>query len=130
VLDLRRLRLLRELAHRGTLGAVAEALSYAPSTVSQQLSLLESEVGVPLLEPVGRRVRLTPQAEVLVPHTERILEELERAEAAVAASTAQVAGLVRVAAFPERGTDPAAAGDHRSREEPSGRRRAPDRGRT
>jgi DNA-binding transcriptional LysR family regulator len=99
VLDLRRLRLLRELAHRGTLGAVAQALSYSPSTVSQQLSLLESEVGVALLEPVGRRVRLTPQAEVLVAHTERILEVLERAEAAVAASTAQVAGLVRVAAF-------------------------------
>jgi DNA-binding transcriptional LysR family regulator len=61
VLDLRRLRLLRELAHRGTLGAVAQALSYSPSTVSQQLSLLESEVGVALLEPVGRRVRLTPR---------------------------------------------------------------------
>jgi DNA-binding transcriptional ArsR family regulator len=75
MLDLRRLRLLRELAHRGTLAAVAEALSYSPSTVSQQLSQLESEAGVALLEPVGRRVRLTPQAQILVAYTERILEQ-------------------------------------------------------
>ncbi|GAA5609588.1 hypothetical protein Spla01_00718 [Streptomyces platensis] len=56
--DLHRLRLLRELKHRGTLAAVAAALSYSPSAVSQQPSQLETEVGVPLLEPVGRRVRL------------------------------------------------------------------------
>jgi len=99
MLDLRRLRLLRELAHRGTLAAVAEALSYSPSTVSQQLSQLEAEAGVALLEPAGRRVRLTPQAEILVAHTERILEQLERAQADVAASIARVAGVVRVAAF-------------------------------
>ncbi|MGI5238955.1 LysR family transcriptional regulator [Dactylosporangium sp. CA-139066] len=99
MLDLRRLRLLRELAHRGTLAAVAEALSYSPSTVSQQLSQLEAEAGVALLEPAGRRVRLTPQAEILVAHTERILEQLERAQADVAASTALVGGEIRVAAF-------------------------------
>jgi DNA-binding transcriptional LysR family regulator len=99
MLDLRRLRLLRELAHRGTLAAVAEALSYSPSTVSQQLSRLESEAGVALLEPVGRRVRLTPQAQILVAHTERILQQLEQAQADVATSTSLVAGLVRVAAF-------------------------------
>ncbi|HEY3262425.1 MAG TPA: LysR family transcriptional regulator, partial [Pseudonocardiaceae bacterium] len=63
MLDLHRLRLLRELAHRGTLTAVAEALSYSPSTVSQQLSQLETEAGAVLLEHVGRRVRLTQQAQ-------------------------------------------------------------------
>ncbi|WP_205625621.1 helix-turn-helix domain-containing protein [Actinomadura atramentaria] len=63
MLDLHRLRLLRELKHRGTLAAVAEALAYSPSSISQQLSVLEREAGVRLLEPVGRRVRLTPQAE-------------------------------------------------------------------
>ncbi|MER7498916.1 LysR family transcriptional regulator [Nonomuraea pusilla] len=97
--DLHRLRLLRELKHRGTLAAVAAALSYAPSSVSQQLSQLEAEVGVPLLEPVGRRVRLTPQAEILVAHTEAVLERLERAEADVAASLADLTGTLRVAAF-------------------------------
>lgn len=97
--DLHRLRLLRELKHRGTLAAVAAALSYAPSSVSQQLSQLEAEVGVPLLEPVGRRVRLTEQAEILVAHTEAVLERLERAEADIAASLTDLTGTLRIASF-------------------------------
>ncbi|CNF41805.1 putative regulatory protein (LysR family) [Mycobacterium tuberculosis] len=99
MLDLHRLRLLRELKHRGTLAAVAEALSYSPSSISQQLSVLEKEAGVPLLEPVGRRVRLTAQAEILVAHTEAVLERLERAEADLAASLQGITGVLRVAAF-------------------------------
>ncbi|MEV5827306.1 LysR family transcriptional regulator [Spirillospora sp. NPDC052242] len=99
MLDLHRLRLLRELKHRGTLAAVAEALAYSPSTISQQLAVLEREAGVPLLEPVGRRVRLTPQAEILVAHTEAVLERLERAEADLAASLEGLTGTLRVAAF-------------------------------
>ncbi|MER6960139.1 LysR substrate-binding domain-containing protein [Streptomyces sp. NPDC000618] len=97
--DLHRLRLLRELKHRGTLAAVAAALSYAPSSVSQQLSQLEAEVGVPLLEPIGRRVRLTEQAEILVAHTEAVLERLERAEADIATSLADLTGTLRIASF-------------------------------
>ncbi len=97
--DLHRLRLLRELSHRGTLAAVAAALSYSPSSVSQQLSLLESEVGVRLLEPVGRRVRLTAQAEILVAHTEAVLERLERAEADIASSLTDLTGTLRLASF-------------------------------
>ncbi|MEU2212496.1 LysR substrate-binding domain-containing protein [Streptomyces hygroscopicus] len=97
--DLHRLRLLRELRHRGTLAAVAAALSYAPSSVSQQLSQLEAEVGVRLLEPVGRRVRLTEQAEILVAHTEAILERLERAEADIATSLTDLTGTLRIASF-------------------------------
>ncbi|KNB50563.1 LysR family transcriptional regulator [Streptomyces caatingaensis] len=97
--DLHRLRLLRELKHRGTLAAVAAALSYSPSTVSQQLSRLEAETGVRLLEPAGRRVRLTAQAEILVAHTEAVLERLERAEADIAASATGLTGTLRVAAF-------------------------------
>ncbi|BAL88737.1 putative LysR-family transcriptional regulator [Actinoplanes missouriensis 431] len=99
MLDLHRLRLLRELAHRGTLTAVAQALSYSPSTVSQQLSQLEAEAGAVLLEHVGRRVRLTPQAHILVACAEQVLEQLEQAQADVAALAAEVAGVVRVAAF-------------------------------
>lgn len=99
VYDLHRLRLLRELSHRGTLAAVAEALGYSPSSVSHQLARLEREVGVPLLEPAGRRVRLTAAADVLVRHTESILAELESAEAAIAASRTEVIGTVRLASF-------------------------------
>ncbi|TCC36380.1 LysR family transcriptional regulator [Kribbella speibonae] len=97
--DVRRLRLLRELNYRGTLAAVADALGYNPSSVSHQLTILEREVGVPLLEPVGRGVRLTAAAHVLVTHTEAILLELERAEAAVAATRTAVTGVVRLATF-------------------------------
>src|SRR6185295_3921696 len=97
--DLHRLRVLRELKHRGTLAAVARALAYSPSAISQQLSLLEAEVGVPLLEPVGRRVRLTDQAEILVAHTEAILRQLETAEADLATSLSELRGTLRIASF-------------------------------
>lgn len=99
MLDVRRLRLLVELSQRGTLAAVAEALSYSPSSVSQQLSQLEKEAGVPLLVQVGRRVQLTPQAQVLVGHAQAVLERLEEAEADVARSLTTVSGTVRIAVF-------------------------------
>ena len=66
MIDLRRLRLLRELAYRDTIAAVATAMNYTPSAVSQQLAILEREAGVPLLERTGRRVRLTAAAWTLV----------------------------------------------------------------
>ena len=62
MIDLRRLRALRELAERGTIAAAAEALHLTPSAVSQQLAALEREIGQPLVEPDGRSVRLTPAA--------------------------------------------------------------------
>lgn len=85
--ELRRLRLLHELALRGTIAEVAASLSYSPSTVSQQLSLLEREAGVALLEPDGRRVRLTPQGRMLAEHAARALELDEAARASLTAHT-------------------------------------------
>ena len=99
MLDLRRLRLLRELKIRGTIAAVAEALAYSPSSVSQQLALLETEAGVSLLTKVGRRVQLTPQAEVLVSHTTQLLERMELMEAELDSSLTEVRGTVRLAVF-------------------------------
>ncbi len=99
MLDLRRLRLLRELAIRGTIAGVAEALAYSPSSVSQQLAVLEREAGVPLLRKSGRRVQLTPQAEILVEHTTALLERLEQAEADVTSSLGSVTGTLRLAVF-------------------------------
>lgn len=99
MLDLRRLRLLRELKVRGTIAAVAEALAYSPSAISQQLSLLETEAGVPLLVKSGRRVQLTPQAEVLVAHTAVLLERVELMEAELVSSLTEVRGTVRLAVF-------------------------------
>ena len=99
MLDLRRLRLLRELHQRGTIAAVAEALRFTPSAVSQQLAMLERETGVKLLERAGRGVRLTDPALVLVEHAGALLERAERAEADLAAAEGSVTGRGRVAAF-------------------------------
>jgi DNA-binding transcriptional LysR family regulator len=66
MIDLRRLRLLSELARRGTIAEVARVVGYTPSAISQSLLQLEHEAGVPLLERDGRRVRLTPAAHGLV----------------------------------------------------------------
>ncbi|TLH69372.1 LysR family transcriptional regulator [Mycolicibacterium cosmeticum] len=99
MLDVRRLRLLHELSLRGTLSDVAEALHQSPSAVSQALNQLEREVGVPLLEKVGRRLRLTPAAEVLVEHTGVILARLELAASDVAVQSDEASGTVRLAVF-------------------------------
>lgn len=99
MLEIRRLRLLRELSIRGTIAEVAAALSYSPSSVSQQLTLLEKEVGVPLMRKVGRRLALTPQANVLVAHTGELMDSMERAEAALASTMPTISGTVRLAVF-------------------------------
>ena len=99
MLDLRRLRLLRELNERGTIAAVADALQFTPSAVSQQLALLEREAGVPLLERAGRGVRLTDAALMLVDHADALLERSAIAEADLAAAAGTVAGRGRIAAF-------------------------------
>jgi DNA-binding transcriptional LysR family regulator len=100
MLDVRRLRLLRDLAHLGTIAAVAQAHTYTPSAVSQQLAALQRDAGVPLLEPAGRRVRLTPAGMALVRHTETVLAALEAAAAGLASARAGLAGAVRIGAFP------------------------------
>ncbi|MCF2531638.1 LysR family transcriptional regulator [Yinghuangia soli] len=99
MIDLHRLRLLCELRRRGTVAAVAEALSYSPSTVSHQLGELQREAGAVLFERVGRRLRLTAAGFVLAEHGDALLARMEEAEADVAASAGAVSGLVRVAAF-------------------------------
>ena len=99
MLDLRKLRLLRELHRRKTIAAVADALQYTPSAVSQQLAMLEREAGVKLLERAGRGVRLTDAALVLVDHAEALLDRAERAEADLAAASGTIAGRARIASF-------------------------------
>src|SRR5918992_3683462 len=99
MLELRRLRLLRELNERGTIAAVADALRFTPSAISQQLAMLEREAGVPLLERAGRGVRLTDAALVLVDHADALLERAALAEADLAAAAGTVAGRGRIAGF-------------------------------
>ncbi len=97
--DIRKLVILRTLRERGTVTATAEALSLTPSAVSQQLTNLAKQLGVPLLEAQGRRVRLTGAAHLVLRHAEAVFEQLERADAELAAYTQGEAGEVRVGAF-------------------------------
>ncbi|SFB71622.1 DNA-binding transcriptional regulator, LysR family [Nocardioides terrae] len=99
MLDVRRLRLLREVHIRGTIAAVAAALHQSPSSVSQQLSQLEREVGVELLRKVGRGVQLTPEAELLVGHADALFERLELAESDLLAAADEASGTVRMGMF-------------------------------
>ena len=100
MLDLRRLRLLKEFAGRGTIAATAAALGYTPSAVSQQLAALEREAGVILLDRTARSAELTDAGRRLAVHAERILAQVEEAEAELSAQEREPAGRVTIAAFP------------------------------
>ncbi|MGW0813980.1 LysR family transcriptional regulator [Streptomyces viridiviolaceus] len=97
--DIRKLQILRTLRERGTVTATAEALNMTPSAVSQQLTNLSRQLGVPLLRAQGRRVRLTDAARLVLRHAEAVFEQLERADAELAAYAHGEAGEVRVGAF-------------------------------
>nr|WP_312230339.1 LysR family transcriptional regulator [Pseudomonas sp.] len=99
-MDLIRLRTLRELARCGTMAATAEFLHLTPSAVSQQVARLEREAEVALIERRGRGVVLTPAGTRLVAHVERILVILDEARSELAQMRSEIAGELRVAAFP------------------------------
>ncbi|MFC8047586.1 LysR substrate-binding domain-containing protein [Nocardia sp. NPDC057353] len=97
--DIRRLILLRDLSERATMTAVSELHGITTSAVSQQLRILEDEVGTVLTRREGRVLRLTYAGRVLVDHTSRIIAALEEAESAVAATAEQVTGVLTLATF-------------------------------
>lgn len=97
--DVKKLRILRTLRDHGTVTATAEALLMTPSAVSQQLTNLAKQLGVELLEPQGRRVRLTDAAHLVLRHAEAVFAQLERADAELTGYLRGEAGEVRVAAF-------------------------------
>lgn len=97
-MDTRRLQFLLELSRLGSMRAVADVLETTTSTVSQQISVLAKETGVALLEPDGRRVRLTPAGRRLAEHAVTILGAVEAARVDLDPE-AGPAGTVRVAGF-------------------------------
>jgi DNA-binding transcriptional LysR family regulator len=96
--ETRRLQLLVELARLGSMRAVADELGYTTSTVSQQIAVLTREAGTPLVEPVGRRVRLTPAGRRLADHAVTILAAVTAARADLDPA-ADPTGTVRIAGF-------------------------------
>ncbi|GAB3535136.1 LysR family transcriptional regulator [Arthrobacter tecti] len=99
MLNLKHLQVLHELARHGTLAKTAAALHFTPSAVSQQLTALQRETGIELLEHVGRGVRLSLAAEQLVDHARAIFDRLALAESDLAAFHGGPRGRVRVASF-------------------------------
>ncbi len=99
MLDVRRMRVLREVAVRGSFSAAADALSFTQSAVSQQIAALEREAGTVLVQRSARGVRLTEAGEALVRHTEGIMARLAEAEAELEAIAGLRGGRVRMAAF-------------------------------
>jgi len=97
-MDVRRLRLLLELSRLGSMHEVAAELGTTTSAVSQGIAALAREVGTPLVEPDGRRVRLTPAGHRLAEHAVTILASVEAARLDLDPS-AEPAGVLRVAGF-------------------------------
>src|SRR5260370_20151772 len=100
MLDLRRLRLLKDFAERGTITATAAALGYTPSAVSQQLAALEREAGTALLDRTARSAELTDAGLRLAAHAENILAAVEEAEADLSAAAREPSRRGSVAALP------------------------------
>jgi DNA-binding transcriptional LysR family regulator len=103
MLDVRRMRVLREVAVQGSFSAAAEALSFTQSAVSQQIAALEREAGTILVQRGARGVRLTEAGEALVRHAEAILCRLEDAEAELEAIAGLRGGRLRMASFESAG---------------------------
>jgi len=103
MLNVGRLRVLKEVAYRGSISAAAESLAYTQSAVSQQIAALESETGMTLLERHPRGATLTAAGQTLVNHAEGILAQLDAAEAALAAISGLRGGRLRMASFPTAG---------------------------
>lgn len=100
MLDVRRLKVLREVAQQGSFSGAAESLSFTQSAVSQQIAALEREAGTRLVERGPRGVTLTDAGRALVTHTEAVLARLADAELELDAIAGIRAGRVRIAAFP------------------------------
>lgn len=102
MLDVTRLRVLREVVRAGSISGAARALSYTPSAVSQQLAKLEREAGTRLVVRSSRGVRPTEAGAALAARADDILGRLADAEAEVHA----LAGLpspLRIGSFPTAG---------------------------
>jgi DNA-binding transcriptional LysR family regulator len=103
MLDVKQLRVLKEVAEHGSFSAAAEALSYTQPAVSQQVAALEKRAGATLVDRTSRGVRLTDAGRALVDHAEVVLARLAAAEAELEAIAGIRGGRVRLASFPTAG---------------------------
>src|ERR1700704_7217679 len=110
MLDVKRLKVLREGARSGSFSAAADELGYTQPAVSQQISALEREAGTRLLQRGSRGVTLTDAGRALVDHSDAILARLAAAEEELEAIAGPRGGRLRVPPFPPPGGPPPPAG--------------------
>src|SRR5918998_2380403 len=103
MLDVRRMKVLREVATRGSFSAAAEALNFTQSAVSQHVAALEREAGTTLVERGARGIRLTDAGRAVVRHAEAIIARLDDAEQELAAIAGLRGGRLRLGSFPSAG---------------------------
>jgi DNA-binding transcriptional LysR family regulator len=103
MLDVRRLEVLKTVVEVGSVTGAARTLGFSPSAVSQAVAALEREAKISLLEKVGRGIRPTEAAILLSEHADKVLGQLQRAEAELEALRSGKAGRLRVAAFATAG---------------------------
>ena len=99
-LSLAGMRVLREVAARGSFTAAAESLGYTQSAVSRQVAALESAAGTPLFERRARGVRPTEAGNALLQRAARVLDEVEQAQRDLEGLSATATGRLRIGAFP------------------------------
>ena len=112
MVELKHLRVFKEVAERGSFSAAAEAMSYTQPAVSQQIAALERQAGAKLVDRTARGIRLTEAGRALLGHADAILARLADAEAELDAIAGVRGGHVRLVSFPSAGASlipPAAA---------------------
>jgi molybdate transport repressor ModE-like protein len=98
--DVQALRVIKAIADEGSITAAAASLGYSQPALSQQMKRLEQRLGVPVIERVGRSVRLTEAGRVLARHAPAVTTALDAAAGELAELRGLRAGRVRLIAFP------------------------------
>jgi DNA-binding transcriptional LysR family regulator len=115
MLELKHLRVFKEVVERGSFSAAAEALNYSQPAVSQQIAALERATGAKLVDRNARGIRLTDAGQALLGHADAVLAQLADAEAELEAIGTLRSGRVRLVSFPTGGASlipPATAAFH------------------
>jgi DNA-binding transcriptional LysR family regulator len=95
-LNTNRLRVLREVAARGSIAASTDALHLTGPAISHHITSLERELGIPLFERTARSLKLTEAGRCLIGHSEKVLSACEEAVAAVSSFSSEISGTVRM----------------------------------
>lgn len=96
-MEIRQLKTFWTLASTCGFSQTAELLSYVPSTITMQIKSLEEELGVKLLDRLGKKVVLTDAGQQFLPYATKILNDVEEAKC-ISSQHGELAGTVVIGA--------------------------------